>query len=834
MTSRRHFELISAMLLLLVGYAASGAAQVPDAETNVSYPSTSAGQTNTDPPGRVARIQYMTGEVSIQPGGVNDWIAANLNRPLTTSDRVWTDKNSKAELNVGGGFVRLNSETSVTLTNVSDNTVQVQLDQGTVELTVSYLGGGQIYEVDTPNTAFTVSKPGVYKFNVFPDEDQTWVTVRKGQGEATGRGNAVKIKSGEQVRFSGGTSLAHTSEPAPAPDGFDDWASVRDKQLSNSESARYVSPGVIGYQDLDAYGRWQTVVPYGSIWVPTSVPVGWAPYRYGRWVWIAPWGWTWVDNAAWGFAPFHYGRWVYTGGYWGWAPGPYRYWSPCYAPALVGWLGGAGWGVGLGFGGGGWGVGINFGWFPLGWGEPFYPWYHGWHGRGLSSAYIRNVNVTNTYVRNVTVINNNYYHNNFNNTHYANRNVNGAITAAPQSVIARGEAINRYGATVNRSQLMHASTVRGIDASPTRDAMLGGQTPRNHAVPPSSAFNHSVVTRATPPQAATEARLNTPRPVAGPGSSASPGAVHNPGASPNAVRNPSAATNAPAANGHYVPRPPSAGGTAGVSSTTSASVHNVPRPPAQSGSGYNSGATHSAAAPYGSSNAAHPAGAPRAMPQTPSTAQVQHGAGATTSGGTAPAAPGASPANSHPPSHSAPPANESAPSHGARPESNAGHYSPSMPSAVPRPPSNYSYHAAPAYGASSYSGGAGNVHGNGFAGGSSYSAAPNYGNHASYGAAAGYGVSRVGGYTPAPSYSQHAATTTQHYAAPSPGYSSGGAAHYLAPSGSSGGAAHYSVPSGSSGGAAHYSVPSSGGGHYSAPGGGGGSASHGSSGGHSR
>ena len=42
----------------------------------------------------------------------------------------------------------------------------------------------------------------------------------------------------------------------PCRDGFDDWAQVRDKRLDDSLSARYVSPGVIGYQDLDAYGRW--------------------------------------------------------------------------------------------------------------------------------------------------------------------------------------------------------------------------------------------------------------------------------------------------------------------------------------------------------------------------------------------------------------------------------------------------------------------------------------------------------------------------------------------------------------------------------------------------
>ena len=198
----------------------------------------------------------MGGQVSIQPGGVNDWIAASQNRPLTTADRVWTDKNSRAELNVGDGYIRMNSETSLTLSNVSDDTVQLELDQGTLSLTVRHLDRGEIYEVDTPNYAFTVMKAGVYRFDVYPNEDQSWVTVRNGYGEATGSGSAVRVNSGEQVRFRSGNSLVHTAENAPSRDGFDDWARVRDKRLDDSVSAQYVSPGVIGYQDLDTYGRW--------------------------------------------------------------------------------------------------------------------------------------------------------------------------------------------------------------------------------------------------------------------------------------------------------------------------------------------------------------------------------------------------------------------------------------------------------------------------------------------------------------------------------------------------------------------------------------------------
>ncbi len=210
MKSQR-LEMILALLLLFAGCLTAAAQDTPF-NASATSPPAAEGRNDTDPPGRVARIQYVSGEVSIQPGGVNDWIAADLNRPLTTSDRVWTDADSKAELNVGGAYIRMNSESSLTLTNVSNNTVQLEFDQGTLELTVRYLGGGQIYEVDTPNLAFTVMKPGVYRFDVFPGEDQTWVTVRQGYGEATGSGNAVKIKAGHQVRFSGGNSLQHVAE----------------------------------------------------------------------------------------------------------------------------------------------------------------------------------------------------------------------------------------------------------------------------------------------------------------------------------------------------------------------------------------------------------------------------------------------------------------------------------------------------------------------------------------------------------------------------------------------------------------------------------------------
>lgn len=442
-----------------------------------------------DPPSRAARLNYISGSVSVQPGGANDWVEASINRTLTTSDRIWADKNSRAELQFDGAAVRIDSETSATLTNVSDTTTQIELDQGALYLSILRLFPGQIYEVDTPNTAFTVLKPGRYRFDVDSNGDTTRIVVHRGEGQASGDGPAVTIHEREGARFSGGRSMAHNMFEDPGYDGFDQWAAVRDKRMESSVSARYVSPGVVGYQDLDDYGYWRDVPPYGPMWVPTAVVPGWAPYHYGHWVWVSPWGWTWVDDAPWGYAPFHYGRWAFVDGYWGWVPGPV-YARPVWAPALVAWVGGPGWGVSFGFG-----VGGGCGWFPLGWREPFVPWYGG------SRHYFQQVNVTNTNITNITNVTNNYYNNttNISKINYVNQHVPGAVAAVPASALASGRPVQTVAVKVNPNQLRGASVMAKPNVAPTQNAVLGPHAGARAPMPPRAAMDRPVVTKMAPP-----------------------------------------------------------------------------------------------------------------------------------------------------------------------------------------------------------------------------------------------------------------------------------------------------------------------------------------------
>ncbi|HEY0800009.1 MAG TPA: FecR family protein, partial [Steroidobacteraceae bacterium] len=264
-----------------------------------------------DPSTRVARLAYIEGAVSFQPGGTDDWVSPPINRPLTTGDQLWSDRGSRAELQLDGSSLRLSANTAVSLLNLSDTVTQIQLSSGTLLLRVRRLDDNETYEVDTPNLAFVVLRPGLYRLTVDGSGNSTAILVRRGEGEVTGGGTSYPIGDGEYDIFSGTDELSENAQPYNAnQDSFDAWSAARDARWDHSVSAQYVSRDVVGYEDLDEQGTWTPDPQYGHVWYPRAVEPGWAPYRDGHWAYVAPWGYTWVDDSAWGFAPFHYGRWV--------------------------------------------------------------------------------------------------------------------------------------------------------------------------------------------------------------------------------------------------------------------------------------------------------------------------------------------------------------------------------------------------------------------------------------------------------------------------------------------------------------------------------------------
>src|SRR5579863_8765202 len=93
-----------------------------------------------DPPTRVADLNYLTGNVSMQPAGAEDWSPAVINRPFTTGDYLWADQDSMAELHLNNAVLRLGAQSSLGFLNLDDRFGQLRFTQGELVLTVRHLG----------------------------------------------------------------------------------------------------------------------------------------------------------------------------------------------------------------------------------------------------------------------------------------------------------------------------------------------------------------------------------------------------------------------------------------------------------------------------------------------------------------------------------------------------------------------------------------------------------------------------------------------------------------------------------------------------------------------
>lgn len=440
--------------------------------------------TDSDPPIRVGRVSYVSGQVSFSPAGNDEWVQAQLNRPVVTGDRLWADRDSRTELTVDNSTWWLGDQTSVTVSNLDDRIAQVQLQEGTLEVHVRRLPAGNIVEVDTPNLAFSLTRAGHYRIDVDPQEGSTTVVVRDGTGEVYGERASYVVTSRQAYRFYGTDVSDSEFVDAPPVDAFETFARQRDGRYDRVASARYVSAEVVGYEDLDRYGTWAPEPTYGSVWYPRSVRSGWAPYSDGHWAWIDPWGWTWVDDEPWGFAPFHYGRWAHFSRGWGWVPGP-RVDRPVYAPALVAFVGGSGFSVSLS-------SGPAIGWFPLGPREVYVPPYR------VSSNYFRQVNVTNTVV-NVTNVTNIYNDPaRLAQVNYVNRTAPNAVTAVPPAAFAQSQNVRRAAVAIPAAAIQRAEIHPVAPVAPARPALVGA-APVAQAKPPAAVMQRAVVAKAPPP-----------------------------------------------------------------------------------------------------------------------------------------------------------------------------------------------------------------------------------------------------------------------------------------------------------------------------------------------
>ena len=326
-----------------------------------------------DLPGRVGRVADVAGELYLAPQDrPAEWAPIGRNYTVISGDTLWVAAEGRAEVDYGGGQFRLAGDTSLHLSRLDDSRLALFVAQGRVIVRVRALEAGDAARLDAPNTQVQLTRVGLYRIEVTPDRQTTIVTVREGEARVALAAGAQQALPGQTVTVTGPDPVAADVRNGIGEDDFDVWSANRDRYYEQEGSAAYVSQQMVGYADLDQHGTWQQYPDYGAVWFPNAVAPDWAPYSDGYWTNVGDWGYTWVDYAPWGYAPFHYGRWASIGGRWGWCPGQYVA-RPYWAPALVAWLGGPGWGLSRNFGA------PVYGWLPLGRRDPYLP-----HWRGCS------------------------------------------------------------------------------------------------------------------------------------------------------------------------------------------------------------------------------------------------------------------------------------------------------------------------------------------------------------------------------------------------------------------------------------------------------------------
>ncbi|MBV8154374.1 MAG: hypothetical protein JOY98_08135 [Candidatus Eremiobacteraeota bacterium] len=322
----------------------------------------------TDSPPGVARVSAIAhGTVVVTRSDKNKTqTTATVNTPIFPGDFVaTTDPATLAEVQLDGyTALRLSGGAQTRIVSNDAKGAQIQVADGLVELAILHESKPGV-DVVTPPVTVHASRQGDYRISIHVDGAMS-LTARSGEAELVTPHKTFTVDPGATVIVSG--DAAHPTVQyvdEVARDAFDEFNHMRDRAMYAAINANAnVPPDIAGYDDLDKYGHWANVAPYGQSWIPNQT-ADWAPYRDGTWVWGSPYGWTWVASEPWGWLPYHYGSWFYASGYgWCWFPPSFTV-TPVWFPAFVAFFG---------YGYGSYGF-PYYGWVPLAPYETFYPWY---------------------------------------------------------------------------------------------------------------------------------------------------------------------------------------------------------------------------------------------------------------------------------------------------------------------------------------------------------------------------------------------------------------------------------------------------------------------------
>jgi hypothetical protein len=313
-----------------------------------------------------ARLSFTSGNTYIQRASDLGYEEGTVNSPIAEGDRLGTT-DGRAEIFLGKkNYIRLDENTKIDFLNLPKkdySLTRVRNWAGSIYLDINFLEKEKSIEVHTSDATFYILDRGLYRIDVLENKE-TEILVFQGVVEAAGADGSMLVKKSQRLTVSDGRFINRpASFFAGAEDTFDRWNGDRASIINRQMAKRYLTGELEDYEyELDEYGDWTNMSPYGNVWVPRGLAPDWRPYWHGRWTWLPMAGWTWIPYEPWGWSTFHYGRWH-------WGIGIGWYWIPMHVwgPGWVNW---------------GWDYDY-FAWAPMSyWGYPVYVVDNVFYGRG--------------------------------------------------------------------------------------------------------------------------------------------------------------------------------------------------------------------------------------------------------------------------------------------------------------------------------------------------------------------------------------------------------------------------------------------------------------------
>ena len=171
-----------------------------------------------DPPPEAGRISYISGTVSIQAVSSDDWGQAYPNLPVGPGDRIFTDSDGRAEIQVGQTYVRIGPNSDVTLVDDSAFNINFGIAQGSIHLHSFGLWPRQLLDISTPNGNAEFASAGDLRVDVMPTDGATVFTNLGQFADITAAGDfRQELNYGQSLELAGSNPVSRNGCSPPAP-----------------------------------------------------------------------------------------------------------------------------------------------------------------------------------------------------------------------------------------------------------------------------------------------------------------------------------------------------------------------------------------------------------------------------------------------------------------------------------------------------------------------------------------------------------------------------------------------------------------------------------------